>query len=251
MPIRAYGVADTLPLARAEAVFANVAQKRRQTKTYIVFEYSHGGFAVAHDFGALVFFAVDEAEQRRVLVELNDKSPALDDYEVALSPGERTSVHFEHMVASELTPELIDLLATVIGQSVGMEYYENDVDRILRRIDEFAGEVAERGSSKRGVKELTRFVGEAMQLRNQVIFTLSLLDSPPATWDDESLDRVHRDLRAAFAIEDRYRALDHKLNMIRDSLELMVDMTRQRQSAMLEWGIAILIAIELLIALLK
>lgn len=251
IPIRAYGVADILPLSKAEDLFAGHGQKQRHSKTHSVFAYPDGGLAVAHDFGALVFFGVPDAEQKRVLAALHEGAPAEDDYEIHVDAEQPTGAFFEHMVVDKLTPELVDLLATVIGQSVGMEYFEVDVDRILRRIDEFAGEVAERGKSKRSVKELTRFVGEAMQLRNQVIFTLSLLDAPAATWDDETLDRLHRDLRGAFAIEDRYRALDHKLNMIRDSLDLMVDMTRQQHSMMLEWGIAILIALELVLVLVK
>jgi uncharacterized Rmd1/YagE family protein len=89
-----------------------------------------------------------------------------------------------------------------------------------------------------------------METRNLVVGTLSLLDAPSSVWDSEVLDRMYRELRAAFAIEERYRALDHKLDMIQDNLALFVDLTRHRRSLALEIIVILLIAGELILLLL-
>jgi uncharacterized Rmd1/YagE family protein len=90
-------------------------------------------------------------------------------------------------------------------------------------------------------------VGLGMSTRNQVVYTLSLLDAPDLTWENERLDRLYRGLRATFEIEDRYRALDHKLTMLQDNLELLVDLAQHRRTFLLEVGVIGLIALEVLL----
>jgi uncharacterized Rmd1/YagE family protein len=138
-------------------------------------------------------------------------------------------------------------VAFVIGQSVAMEYYEEDVDAILVRLQRVAGGLQERGRFRVGSKELLKLVGRGMSMRNRVVHTLALLDSPEQAWNDELLDRLYRELRMSFGIEDRYRALDHKLQMIGDNLELFVDLTQHRRSMAIEWLIVSLIAIEVIL----
>jgi uncharacterized Rmd1/YagE family protein len=84
-----------------------------------------------------------------------------------------------------------------------------------------------------------------MTTRTHVVYTLALLDAPGIVWDSEALDRVYRDLRIAFSIEDRYRGLEQKLTILRDNLELLVDLTRDRRSTVLEVSVIVLIVVEI------
>lgn len=110
-----------------------------------------------------------------------------------------------------------------------------------------AVQLEQMGHFRGRVRDLLRLVGLGMTLRNRVVRTLSLLDSPALTWDVEELDRLHRDLKQSFSIEDRYRALDHKLHMIDDNLELLVDLAQQKRSLFLEILVVVLIAIEVVL----
>ena len=179
------------------------------------------------------------------------RPPLAEEFAVVVDPTQRSSAGFDRIVLKELSVEAVELVALVVGQSVGMEYYENDVDRILARIDAVATKLAASGRFRGNVRELTRFIGEGMVLRNRVIHTLALLDAPLLAWDDETLDRVYRELRTSFAIDERYRALDQKLSMIRDNLELIVDLARHKRSLWLEVSVVLLIALEIMLALLK
>ena len=142
----------------------------------------------------------------------------------------------------------VELVALAVGQSVGMEYYEDNVDGLVSQLERAARGLADRGKLSDTNRQLLRFIGRGMAMRTQVVHTLALLDAPALAWEDEALDRLYRDLRASFAIEDRYRALDQKLEMIRDNLELMVDLAQHRRSVLLEVAVIGLIAMELLLA---
>jgi uncharacterized Rmd1/YagE family protein len=230
----------------------------RVSKVHALFCYEHKtSYVVVHDFGAIVFFDVDAEERRRVLSVLSafvkdePRPQSVEDFTIRVEPGAPVTAKFDRLIVGELTPAVAEVVAHVIGQSVGMEYYEADVDGILAEIDAFTGQVATQGRFRGALRNLTKFIGTAMRLRNRVVTTLALLDDPAATWDDEALHGVYRGLRVSFAIEDRYAALDRKVSMIQDSLEMMVDLTRHSRSMVLEVGVFVLILLEVLLFLFK
>jgi uncharacterized Rmd1/YagE family protein len=100
-------------------------------------------------------------------------------------------------------------------------------------------------------RDLQKLVGRILVTRNQIAMTLSLLDAPVVTWESEPLDRLHRAMRATFEIEDRYRTLTDKLGLIQDDLEIVVDLVQSRRGFFLEVAVVVMIAIEIVLALLQ
>lgn len=117
---------------------------------------------------------------------------------------------FDRVVLAELDAHSVELVALAVGQSVGMEYYEDTVDGLVAQLEGASKHLADTGRLNDKNRELLRFIGRGMSTRTQVVHTLALLDAPALAWDNEPLDKLYRDLRASFAIEDRYRALDQK-----------------------------------------
>ncbi len=259
IPIAAYAIASTVPLRELVTLFDGKAAVTKASKTALVASYSGNGWAVLHDFGAVVFFGVDEAEQKRVIAAMQrfdeggpaggtPRAPVAESFRVEVRADvARPNASFDGAVVRELSAPIVEIVAFVIGQSVAMEYYEEDVDGLVDKLHTVAVQLEQMGHFRGRVRDLLRLVGLGMTLRNRVVRTLSLLDSPALTWDVEELDRLHRDLKQSFSIEDRYRALDHKLHMIDDNLELLVDLAQQKRSLFLEILVVVLIAIEVVL----
>jgi len=184
------------------------------------------------------------------LVHLSSEArpPLVENFTVELDPASPCKVFFDRVVLNDLDARAVELLSLVVAQSVGMEYHEDEVDDLIGEIDRVSRRLAETGRFRARSRELLSFVGRGMVTRTQVVHTLALLDAPAVTWDDETLDRLYRELRLSFDIEDRYRGLDHKLRVIQDNLELLVDLTRHTRSILLELAVIVLIAIELVLA---
>jgi len=252
-PVQAYAIASTLRPRDAANAFDTTAIQVKMTKTQLIVQYADQRWAVCYDFGALVFINIPIEERDRVIKQILDRvgpephPPLGDDYVVEVDPDATPDVRFDRMIVKDLKQPVVELLSLVIAQSVAMEYYEEDVEQILGKLDQVSERLAETGGFRGSARELNQFIGQGMSTRNQVVHTLSLLDAPPTTWESETLDRLYRALRAAFEIEDRYTALDHKLRMIQDNLELIVDLTRHRRTIVMEMTIIILIAVELLL----
>jgi uncharacterized Rmd1/YagE family protein len=251
--LRAFSFASTMTPKDLAGLLPEGASSVRITKTQVVASYGAAKCIVGYDFGALVFVDIEEAVQTKVLeayVKRSDaetRPPTEEAYAIDVDPDKPTSVGFDRMVVRAVSQELIELTAFVLAQSAAMEYYEDDVDRLFAHLKGIAEQFAAEGRFAQSRKDLLRFVGSAMVTRNEVVFTLSLLDTPTLAWNDEALDRIYRDLRALLEIGDRYRALDHKLTVVRDNLELLVDLTRQRRSLLLELSVLALIAVEVVL----
>jgi uncharacterized Rmd1/YagE family protein len=253
IPVRAYAVAATVPPRMVEALFAPSAERTRTTKTIAVARYGPTAWAIAHDFGAVVFVGVAPEECSRVIKALaaqldeEPRPPLEETFAVDVMPGATASVSFDRVIVGELEGRVVEIIALVVAQSVAMEYYEGDVDGLVTELEKRSRRLAQAGALRGSARELTRFIGRGMTTRSRVIHTLSLLESPGATWDNETLDRLYRGLRGIFEIEERYRALDHEIRIVQDNLALMVDMVRQRRYTLLEVTVTVAVVVETLL----
>jgi uncharacterized Rmd1/YagE family protein len=253
VPVRAYAVSGTVQPRTVDALLSPQAERVKLTKTIVIARYGPKAWAVAHDFGAVVFIGIDEAECQRVMKALvaqlgsEPRAPLQESFAVEVVPGATPAVRFDRVVVGDLEARVVEIIALVIAQSVAMEYYEGDVDALVGALEERSRTLARDGTLHGSARALLQFIGRGVTMRTQVVHTLSLLESPGATWDDEALDRLYRGLRLSFEIEERYRGLDHELRIVQDNLELMLDMVRQRRFILLEVAVVVFVAAELLV----
>jgi uncharacterized Rmd1/YagE family protein len=255
LAVHAYAIASTLAPREIARLLTPGAQSERLTKTQLTVRTGDTRWLVAYDFGAIVFFGYDEDERNATMSKILEKAgpephpPMHEEFLVEIDPDGTPEAMFDRVRLAQLDGRTVDLVALVVAQSAAMEYYEEDVDLLLAKVQEQTRALERRGTFRGSVKELVKFVGNGMSTRNQVVYTLSLLDAPETVWNDERLDQVYRGLRKTFEIEDRYRALDYKLRMVQDNLEILVDLGQTRRSMTLEATIVIMIGIELVLLL--
>jgi uncharacterized Rmd1/YagE family protein len=253
LAVRAFAVSATVHPREVEGLFAADAERVKVTKTMAVVRYGPTGWGVVHDFGAVVFVGVDESEARRVMTALvkqigsEPRAPLEETFAVQVVPGATPAVRFDRVVLGSLDARSVEIITLVVAQSVAMEYYEGDVDVLIGALQERSRMLARDGTLPGSARALLKFIGRSVTMRTQVVHTLSLLESPGATWDDEALDRMYRGLRASFEIEERRLSLDHELRVVQDNLELMVDLMQQRRFIILEIAVAVFVAAELLV----
>lgn len=83
-------------------------------------------------------------------------------------------------------------------------------------------------------------------LKNRIAENLYIFDSPPETWEDENLNKIHNDVKRTFDLKERFRNIQEGLNIIKDNYELFRDLLQYRSSYRLELVIIILILVEVL-----
>jgi uncharacterized Rmd1/YagE family protein len=255
IPVHAYGFASTFRLRELEPAFAEMAKTRVEgDQLYATFK-KEDSYALAYDFGAVVFVGVEATTQGRIVGAIVQKltgekyPPLTEDFIIETESSTTFEVRFDRVLVPKLTIEIADIVALVLAQSVAMDYYGKDVAEIEEATDRIATELRESGRLRRGIKNLTQFIGLCIATRNDVISTLALFDKPDSTWENEQLDRLWNGLYRMLELDDRYRTLEAKLRMFQDNLVVLVDLARQRHTLALEITVAILIAFEMLIML--
>ncbi len=227
----------------------------RVSKTLITCDVGDGTL-FAFDFGALVFVNVPRAEVEAILARFGKRlprephPPLREDFSIRVDPArEAPGVLFDAIEVPSLTPLGLEAIATVVAQSVTIDYYDEDLQTTLKRVGSIAQEIAQHGQPRGRSRDLVRFVGSAIAAQVEIVSSISLLDKPDFTWEDEHAERLYDILRHHLEIQERFRALEAKLVTIRESLNQFLEMIATRRALLLESAVVFLILFEIVMGL--
>jgi required for meiotic nuclear division protein 1 len=257
-PVEAYSYASRFVLRDVRAFFSD-GHASRSTKTQLIIEWAPESVAYAYDFGALVFVNVPDPVREAVLARFaahiprEPHPPLHEDFLIEVRPGAAIGIEvaFDRVVVPDLGPATLSVIAYVLAQSTAIDYYDEDVQAILDRIGTIATEVSKHGKPRGRQRDLVRFVGAAINSQVEIISAISLLDKPDITWEDEGADRLHDKLRYHLEIAERYKALEAKLQVIREALQALLELSSERRMLFVEVAILLLIVLETAVGLLK
>ena len=141
-------------------------------------------------------------------------------------------------------PEVFRLVMLNVSQSVALDYYHDLTSKLLEETNQHTLQLEKKGRLDISGKKLKKYIGKTLLLKNRVAENLYVFDSPPETWEDESLNKIDQDLKRTFDIQERFRNISESLQIVKDNLELFKDLLQYRNSTVLEWIIILLIAVE-------
>lgn len=223
-----------------------------------------GGHAFWFRFGAVAFHNVEESAQLELLQrfcesetvsDVNNKIAAQTIVTEKLDLTERVGasprVEFDNITLDYLNLERVELIAFLVSQSAALDYYEKALERTFGEVTTLVQKLRDTGTFSPFPKRLHRFIGRALDMKNNIVGSLHYLDHPDLLWDDATMDALYSDLQAYFDLKERFSAVERKLDSIQDSLELLLDTARDRRMYWLEAAIVGLIAFEIVWAFIK
>lgn len=243
---------ENLNLKQLAGVFPHSRVTSRELRATL----DQSGGMYIFPFGVIVTHDISADRRDAELARLRASIPKLtakvvrEDYTVVEDPSFRTGIVDGVLRVDSFTPARAGIVALTVAQSAAMEYYEQLVEQLFERVAKLVEAMERRGTVPMRTRPLHRFIGAAIVTRTEVISVLHLLDKPDEAWEDPAMDRIYDDLRAEFDLSDRYTALESKLRSIQESLELLVDIARDRRLVLLEGTVVALILFELILMLL-
>lgn len=142
--------------------------------------------------------------------------------------------------------EVLRLIMLNVSQSVALDYYSEQTNRLLEEANNHTQILEKKGRLDISGKNLKKYIGKTLILKNRIAENLYIFDSPPETWEDENLNKIDLGLKKTFDLQERFRHVAEGLQIVRDNLELFKDLLQYRNSTLLEWIIIILILVEVL-----
>jgi uncharacterized Rmd1/YagE family protein len=140
--------------------------------------------------------------------------------------------------------ETLRLIMLNVSQSVALDYFSDQANLLLEETNSQTSLLEKKGKLAISGKNLKKYIGRTLNLKNRIAENLYIFDSPPETWEDENLNRIDVELKRTFDLQERFRDIREGLEIIRENLELFKDLLQYRNSTFLEWIIIVLVAAE-------
>ena len=251
LPISAHYLAKSLPLAFiAKRNELALVQKRRNS---LVIGRPDQQMMFVFSFGALVLFNYDAKETERLMQQIAEygdepaKTPKREDYAVVIDPEKKISAEFDSIILPRIDGDLVYVIAEVLAQSVAIEYVEENVAETMNRFEQVTRGLKQGGKIKASDTEVLKTIGAGRNLTQYVISHLSLLDKPDSTWEDRDVETAFTGMRKMFELEDRFKALEFRLDFIQDTSELMLDVVQNKRAVNMEWAVIVLFVVDIVL----
>lgn len=231
-------------------------EKQALATTPLTLRAGRRGFMVLFRYGVAVLFDVAAEEEGLLLADLGRLIT-----DPQLPPGQEqahidiTDSSAEHVdpdgtiIIADLTPERMQIIADVLAKDLMLEHFEVKAAQVFDRVEPLAARLKNKGSRNFRVKELLAQIGDVLMTQHRMVGRAEVLEKPEALWNEPSLEGLFGRLEREYEIRERSRALDHKLEVIGNTAETLLDLVHTTRSLRVEWYIVGLIVFEIVISL--
>jgi uncharacterized Rmd1/YagE family protein len=244
-----YQIADSIDIKQFGLFFK--AELSYSDPSELFYKTDTDQYVYVFKYGAVCFLnykAVDISEFLRIIAPYckNLFESSLTDEFLIQTGSKELRVGFDKIDIPSASIDVLRLVMLNVSQSVALDYYEEQTAKLLSETAHLTQSLETKGSLTISGKELKRYIGRTLLLRNRIAENIYVFDSPPETWENESLTKIDAGLKRTFDLQVRVRMIGEGLSIIRDNLELFLSLLQNRNSTMLEWIIIVLILVEVL-----
>ena len=262
LSIYAYYIKNSLNLTQIEqnSPVLSIFSLARKERNLLVFTAGENQYLCVYAFGVVTVCGIEDKTRIGELLKLlsygedleegQDPKIQPEDYAIAVDKEASESVEFDHVKLKTLTLEKFLLLSHVMAQSVAIDFVERRITDTQQALENIHSSLASHGKLVgTNTRSILKTVGMSGKMVYFMVTRLSLLDKPDITWEDKDAEVLFLNLRKMFELDDRFEALRFKLEFIKDSSETLMDIIGARRAQVLEIIIIVLIAIEIIFAL--
>ena len=244
-----YQLADSIDVKGFCAAFK--AELYYSDPAELFFRMDNDRYLYVFKYGAVCFLNYDDPAIAETLKEIvpfckNIYSKEFTDEFLVETGSKELRVGFNKIEIPSASIDVLRLVMLNVTQSVALDYYEDQTNNLLTETNFYTQQLENKGRLGISGFRLKKYIGKTLLLRNRIAENIYVFDSPPETWEDESLNKIDADLKRTFDLQVRVRMIGEWLNIIRDNLELFRGLLQYRNSNILEWIVIILILVEVM-----
>jgi uncharacterized Rmd1/YagE family protein len=247
--VLSYQIADSIDLKAFKAAFK--AELHYSDSDELFYKTGSQQFIYVFKYGVVCFLNYDAIKISEFLRLISSYCKNLfdqnltEEFEIHTNAG-KNKIGFNSIEIAASDIEVLRLIMLTVSQSVALDYYEEQTTKLIEETNHHTQMLEAKGRLNISGINLKKYIGKTLVLKNRIAENLYIFDSPPETWDDENLNKIHTDLKRTFDLQERFRDIQEGLNIVKDNLELFRDLLQYRNSYRLELVIIILILVEVL-----
>ncbi|WP_428223383.1 RMD1 family protein [Flavobacterium sp.] len=234
----------------------------RTNKSYasseFFFQVEPHKFLYMLDYGVVVFANFSKEEEIEWIAKIQEflENPIdlrlKEKYFIEIQEGAQTlEVRNNVVVLPEMNVQALRIIMLNVAQSVALEYYEISTGRLISSTKEYILQLEHFGKIHISKKNLLKYIGQVLNVKNSIVDNLYILDDPNAVWENERLDILNKKLKSNFEILPRFKDLDYRLSIVENNLKLFTEVLNVKESSRLEWIIVLLITFEIIMSFVR
>lgn len=158
--------------------------------------------------------------------------------------------HHLDIITLDSTDVMVKLaISYALAQSIKLEAFEDAIQAAVRTNSSLPHEIAIRGEISLSRRAIFKRMGEIFIARSSINLNIEYLDTPEFFWRNPSLEPYYIMAKKYLDIPSRVMALNQKLDVLQELLDILNSQVQHRHSSLLESIIILLIAVEIIISL--
>lgn len=169
--------------------------------------------------------------------------------------GDRTSfdthdrLRVDIMTLDSEDPQIKLAMSYGIAQSSKLAAFEEIIKAAIAKNSVLPEEIAANGTISLSRRSIFKRIGEIFMVRSSVNINIETLDVPEFFWRNPSLEHYYIIAKKFLDIQSRVMALNQKLDVLQELLDILNSQVQHHHSSLLESIIILLILVEILISL--
>lgn len=249
LPVVSYQIADSIDIKSFKNIFSEGIN--RYDADELFYETGPESYVYVFKYGVVCFLNADEGTCKGFLEKIAPyckypfEHPLTEEFQIETNAKEN-KFGYNTIEIINADTETLRLIMLNVSQSVALDYFSDQTNLLLEETNSQTLLLERKGKLAISGKNLKKYIGKTLNLKNRISENLYIFDSPPETWDDENLNKIDLGLKRTFDLQERFRDVKEGLEIIRENLELFKDLLQYRNSTVLEWIIIILVSAEVL-----
>lgn len=242
-------IADSFNFAAVKEQLLQSA-RAQVLRNLVMIDHKNGGWSMIFPYGTVVHWHVglDEQLKLRALLQCFAERPHEEIEEEAYTysiDGEQNRILQDHIELQSGEPMLLLALSHAMAQSIKLSQFEANAIKTIESTRHLPQSLAREGKIKLGRLAIAKIRGQLFLTKSDIILNYDLLDTPEFFWEHTEYEPVYAIAANYLEIRQRTDVLSKKLETIHELLEMLADEQKHQHSAILEWIIIWLIAVEI------
>ncbi len=146
-------------------------------------------------------------------------------------------------------PQIKLAMSYGLAQSIKLEAFEEAVKGVIKKNNHLPEEIATRGIISLSRRAIFKRIGEIFLARSSINLNMEYLDAPEFFWRNPNLEPYYVMTKQFLDIPNRVMALNQKLDVLQELLDILNSQVQHRHSSLLETIIIVLIVVEIVVSL--
>ncbi|HEY6163166.1 MAG TPA: RMD1 family protein [Bacteroidia bacterium] len=243
----AYQVAEQINIKKFKSAYK--AEVFSSSSTDLFYYNKNGSSIYILSYGVVVFANFGEIEISKIIDYVKQFSVNVleNQYkeDILIHTEKELSFSYNDVFVPEISPDVVRIIMLNVAQSAFLDFYTDLSQNLLDETVKFTTELEQFGKLKISRKNLLRFIGKALNVKNRIIDNLYIFDVPDIVWENEYLDKVNNGMVKTFDINTRFREIEYTLKIVEGNLGIFTELVQHKTSNTLELVIIFLILVEL------